>query len=54
MSLCCERNMNDIISTIPFPSENTRRSQAFSGVFTVEMMSFMFLPQYRETKAIFY
>ena len=38
-------------------SENVglvRRSRVFSGIFLVEMESFMFLPQYRDTKAIFY
>ena len=36
------------------PSENTRRSREFSGLFLIEMASFMFLSQYRDTKAIFY
>ena len=46
--------MNDVISTRKMPSENTRRSRVFSGIFLVEMASFMFLSQYRDTKAIFY
>ena len=46
--------MNDIISTRKMPSQNTRHSQLFSGIFLVEMASFMFLSQYRDTKAIFY
>ena len=36
------------------PSENTRCSRVFPGIFLVEMASFMFLSQYRDTKAIFY
>ena len=50
----CDRNMNDVISARKIHSENTRRSRAFSGNFLVEMASFMFLSQYRDTKAIFY
>ena len=46
--------MSDVISTRKMPSENTRRSQAFTGIFLVELASFMFLSQYRDTKAIFY
>ena len=45
--------MNDVVSTEKNPSENTRRSRVFSGIFLVEMASFMFLSQYRDTKAIF-
>ena len=37
-----------------WPSGNARRSRVFSGIFLVEMTSFMFLSQYRDTKAIFY
>ena len=36
------------------PSKNTRCSQVFSVIFPVEMASFMFLSQYRDTKVIFY
>ena len=54
MPLCCDRNINGVISTEKMPSENTRRSRVFSGIFLVEMTSFMFLSQYRDTKAIFY
>ena len=54
MSLCCDRNINDIISTGKIPSENMRLSQVFSGIYAVEMASFMFLSQYRDVKAIFY
>ena len=54
MSLCCDRNMNDVISTRKMSSENMRRSWVFSGIFLVEMPSFMFPSQYRDTKAIFY
>ena len=46
--------MNDDISTRKIPSENTRRSRVFFGIFLVEMASFMFLSQDRDTKAIFY
>ena len=46
--------MNDAISTRKMPSENTRRSRVFSGIFPVEMASFIFLSEYRHTKAIFY
>ena len=46
--------MNDVISTRKMPSENTRRSRVFSGIFLVEMVSFMFLSQYRDTRDIFY
>ena len=46
--------MNDVISTGKIPSENTRRSGLFSGIFSLDMASFMFLSQYRDTKAIFY
>ena len=53
MSLCCDRNMNDVISTRKMLSGNTRRSRVFSGISPVEMASFMFLSQYRDTKAIF-
>ena len=30
------------------------RSRVFCGIFPVEMASFMFLSQYKDTKAIFY
>ena len=46
--------MNDVISTGKMPSGNTRRSDVFSGIFPVEMASFIFLPQYRDATAIFY
>ena len=46
--------MNDIISIGKMPCKNTRRSRVFSGIFPVEMASFMFLSQHRDTKAIFY
>ena len=45
--------MNDVSSTGKMSSENTRRSRVFSGIFLVEMESFMFLSQYRDTQAIF-
>ena len=54
MSRCCDRNMNDVISTRKMPSENMWRSRVFSGIFLVEMVSFMFLSQYSDTKSIFY
>ena len=47
--------MNDTISTEKIPSENTRRRLVFSlGIFLVEMMSFMFLSQHKDSQAIFY
>ena len=46
--------MNDVISTGKMPSENTGRSRVFSGIFLVEMASFMCLSQYRDKKATFY
>ena len=36
------------------PLGNTRRSRVFSGTFLVEMASFMFLSQYRDTQTTFY
>ena len=46
--------MNDTVSTGRIP-ENSRLRLVFSlGIFLVEMTSFMFLPKYREIKAIFY
>ena len=36
------------------PVENTRRSRVLSGICPVEMASWMFLSQYRDTKVIFY
>ena len=33
VSLYCDRNMNDVISTGEMPSENTRRSRVFSGIY---------------------
>ena len=40
--------MNDVISTRKMPIENMRHSQVFPGIFLVEMVSFMFLSQYRD------
>ena len=49
MSLYCDRNMNDAISTSKIP-ENTRLRLVFSlGVLLVEMTSFMLLSQQRDT-----
>ena len=36
------------------PSENTKRGRVFSGNFLVEMASFRFVSQCRDTNAIFY
>ena len=33
-------------------TSNTKRSRVFSGILLIEMASFMFLSQYRDTKAI--
>ena len=53
VSLCGDRNMNDVILTGIMPSENTRCSRMFSpGTFPVEMALFIFLPQYSNSKAI--
>ena len=52
--LCVVINMNDVISPSKMSVKNTRRSRVFSGIFLVEMASFMFLSQYRDTKAIFH
>ena len=50
----CDRNMNDAISTRKIP-EYTRLRLMFSlGIFLVEITSFMFLSQHRDTQAIFY
>ena len=46
--------MNEVISTGKIPSENTKRSRVFSGIFPVEMASYMFLSQCTDMKAIFY
>ena len=52
--LYCGRNMIDAISTGKIP-ENTRLRLVFSlGIFVVEMTSFVFLSQHRDTQAIFY
>ena len=46
--------MNDTILTRKIP-ENARLRLVFSlDIFLVEMVSFMFLLQHRDTKAIFY
>ena len=48
--LCCDRNMNDVISTGKMPSE-------YASCFVVsfrKMASWMFLLQYRHRKAILY
>ena len=46
--------MNDAISTRKIP-KNTRLCLMFSlGIFLVEMTSFVFLSQHRDTQAIFY
>ena len=46
--------MNDVISTGKI-GENTRLHLVFSpDIFLVEMTSFMFLSQHRDTQAIFY
>ena len=46
--------MNDTISTRKIP-ENTQLRLLFSpGIFLVEMTSFLFLSQHRDTQAIFY
>ena len=52
--LCCDRNMNDAISTGKMPSENTRRSRVFSGIFLVGMTSFVCLSLHRDTQVIFH
>ena len=52
--LCAVIETNDVISTGKMPGENTRRSPVFSGVFPVEVASFMFLSQYRDTKTTLY
>ena len=44
--------MTDVILTGKIPSENTRRSQAFYGIFPVEME--VQISQYRDTKATSY
>ena len=54
MSLCRDGNIIDLISTGKMPSHNTRRVRVFSGILPAEMTSFIFLSQYRDTKAIFY
>ena len=49
VSLCCDRNMNDAIS-IEQMRENTRLRLLFPlGIFPVEMASFVFLSQNRDT-----
>ena len=54
VSLYCDRNICDPISTKKIPG-NTRLSLVFSlGIFPIEMTSFMFLSQHRYTQAIFY
>ena len=52
MSLYCDRNMNDVILTRKIP-ENTQLHLVFLlGIFLVEITSFMFLSQHRDTQAI--
>ena len=46
--------MNEVISTRKMSSENTRRSRVFSGIFLVEMASFMFPSQCRDATTISY
>ena len=52
--LCCDRNMNGIISSRKMLSGNTRRTRVSSGIFPTEMASWMFLSDNRNTKAIFH
>ena len=50
----CDRNMNDAISTGKIPGNTWLRLVFLLGIFPVEMTSFMFLSQHRNTQAIFY
>ena len=52
MCLCYDRNVNNVNTIGKMRNSNTRRSRVFSGIFPVEMASFMFLSQCIDTKAI--
>ena len=46
--------MNDVISTGKCVVKVRGVAEVFSGIFPVEMASFMFLSQYKDMKVIFY
>ena len=54
--LCCDRNMNGVISNPPkIPIVETRGgAQCFHAFSPVEMASFTLLSQHRDTKGMFY
>ena len=54
MSLDCDRNIHDAISTRKVPKHTWLHLMFPLDIFAVEMMSFTFLSQHRKTQAIFY
>ena len=51
VSVCCDRNMNDVISTGKMHTvvETRGTAECFHAFFPVEMASFIFLSQHRDT-----
>ena len=55
VSLCCDRNMNDVFSSrTKFHVASRDVAECFEVFCPIEMTSFMFLSQHRVTKAMFY
>ena len=55
LTLSCDRNMNDVISTGQNTSKHPATSRHATWDFArIEMTSFMFLSQHRDTHAMFY